>query len=234
MIEVEDGGHGEELQSQEATFFQRLELGDTDGNGMVGAAANDELLCENAFCHDLSVLVVGLFQIYLAVGQRLHDAGLAFIEEEERAVSHVDNEITRKVDPLTFDVHTQHGADHWHRPFVKGEVEGGGTVDEFRQMGLAADADFVVGEVQTDNTAVVGSMAKHVDGQQELVVAISNLDGTIEEGIADAKTGVTSELDVVHPMKIAYSLCTRRQLHLQRVLVRFIERLTHHQSRRWR
>lgn len=131
MIEVEDGGHGEELQSQEATFFKRLELGDTDGNGMVGAAANDELLCENAFCHDFSVLVVGLFQIYLAVGQRLNDAGLAFIEEEERAVSHVDNEIPRKVDPPTFDVHAQHGADHWHRPFVKGEVEGGGTVDGF-------------------------------------------------------------------------------------------------------
>lgn len=78
---------------------------------MVGAAANDELLCENAFCHDLSVLVVGLFQIYLAVGQRLHDAGPAFVEEEERAVSHVDNEIPRKVDPLTFDVHAQHGVD---------------------------------------------------------------------------------------------------------------------------
>ena len=42
IIEVEDGGHGEELQSQEATFFQRLELGDTDGNGVIGSAANGE------------------------------------------------------------------------------------------------------------------------------------------------------------------------------------------------
>ena len=64
--------------------------------------------------------------------------------------------------------------------------------------------------------------------------AMTDVDGVLVGHVTlaggDAQTGVTSKLDVVHPMKIAYSLCTRRQLHLQRVLVRFIERLAHHQA----
>ena len=75
----------------------------------------------------------------MTVGQSARDDGLALIEEEQRAITHIDDEVAFQLDVTSIDVHAQLCVDNRLSEFVVGQIHGRGILDKAWQGGSADD-----------------------------------------------------------------------------------------------
>ena len=101
FVEVENDWHRKELQSQHAAAFQALKLGNAHRVVMVGPVADGEFVDTERLRIGLSPpVVVNIYEMDPAIAHESIDFGIVSVEEEQRGISQIDNELPRDVDTM--------------------------------------------------------------------------------------------------------------------------------------
>ena len=197
VIEVEDHRSGKELHSQEAAVLNTLELTHADRNVIISPSADSQLVGEQSLRHHIPVHVPRLLQSNVAISQHRRHLLLALIGEEQRAVSHVDDEVTLDADMRAVDVHGQHGVDDWHTELIKRQVHAISILRDLIQFIPADDPHHVISQVQVHRPLVVLSVSQHIEGYKQLVLAVGNHDVSIERCVPYTQLSVSLKDDII-------------------------------------